>query len=563
MNNEIATMDIETVNWTEKFLCGGLYNGAEYYESWDENGYFEILLSHNGVIYAHNGGRFDFLWVVSQMISRGWTPNITMQGSRILKISYGKTTFLDSYPILLSSLQKAGEMVGSQKEELGIPFSEFGNLTEGQKKEVSKYLRQDCVLLYDVLDYIKNYCETHNIILKNTIASSSWGTVKEWLSLNRAQWRFHTYRKLREGYYGGRCEVYRTEFQEGERYDRNSSYPAALRNTPLPVGPVLATGQPNKHFDKGLEGIYWARVEVPKMFIPPLPVRVGSRLGFPIGIFDGVWTGLELRYAMSHGVKIHKLKRGLVFRKSEVVFRDAINKIWRLRQLAPTKALNKWLKLFANSLTGKFAQKPELESFYVGEPNTSHFRENPNAYKSVDKEGNYWTRGFSRIGDCAHVQFAAYLTSEARISLHKTLMQSENPIYCDTDSVYSKKFHGKSGDGLGEWKREGSLKHWESLAPKVYRFLDENKEWIVKAKGVPSANYEDFSLLSEGETVRKGDRPRLFKSSIKKGSIWGQGSLREIKKTHRPKEGWVGGRIQRGESPITEPPTLEELKERK
>jgi hypothetical protein len=555
-NNKIATFDIESIEWTTSFLCGGYYNGTDYYYSWDEKDFFRYLIAQeNTTIYAHNGGKFDFLWLLSVAISMGCRPNIVLQGTRILSIEIGNVEFLDSYALIPMSLEKAGGMVGQGKVDLPFDYSEFGSLTRSQKTILLEYLEQDCRLLYDVLEYLFTYAARHDIAIRKTVASTSWRTVKSWLNIPNCQWSPTTYARLREGYYGGRTEVYKTQTKSGHRYDRNSSYPAALHNTALPIPPAEYTLNPVSDFRDGKEGIYTAHVYVPEMNIPPLPIRTKTRLYFPVGDLFGTWTGLELRYAIQCGCQVLKITNGITFETSKVIFDKAIQKIWRLRKNADTKALNSWIKWLANSLTGKFAQRPEFEVITFGE------RPNDDA-RALDPYGDFFAHKVERIDGCCWVQWAAYLTSEARISLHDALKNARGPCYCDTDSVYCEHMtrHTNIGPGLGQWGYEGPMENWEAAAPKMYNYFDGKKN-VYRAKGIPQINEKVWGMLTSGQTYTKRQGARLFKTSVKEGVYWGPNAIKTLKKSLCPNEKWCGGRL-RAKTETTRPPTYNQAIER-
>ena len=55
-------------------------------------------------------------------------------------------------------------------------------------------------------------------------------------------------------------------------------------------------------------GVYKAIVEIPdNVKYPILPVRVNNQIIYPVGKFEGLWTNIELNYALELGYKINVL----------------------------------------------------------------------------------------------------------------------------------------------------------------------------------------------------------------------------------------------------------------
>jgi hypothetical protein len=90
----------------------------------------------------------------------------------------------------------------------------------------------------------------------------------------------------------------------------------------------------------------------------------------------------------------------------------------------------------------------------------------------LDPFFNLWERPIWFLPKNSYPHWAAYLTSEARIELHKKLtLAGSGGVYCDTDSVYStNKLTADLGPELGQWKKEGIFEDWRAIAPKLYRY---------------------------------------------------------------------------------------------
>jgi len=435
------------------------------------------------------------------------------------------------------------------------------------------------MVLWDVLHFLIEYAKENQIILKTTIGSTAYNTVSHELDVKPEQWNNFDWKFARAGYYGGRCEVYQTTCDAGYVVDRNSSYSAALVETPVPVGRrrMLTGKDAQRAYSAGYGGIYQASLAVPDLFYPPLPTRVGKRLAFPIGSIGGVWALPELQYAEDMGCRIDKITTALIWETTDNLLAPWCQRIWDLRKTA-NPGLNRWLKYVLNSLTGKLGEKMEKSvlreySTFKHDPKAcpgsagncsctdKHCTGGCNSWRPIDPDGKIWRKPVWRIPPNSRPHWAAYLTASARLSLLKRLRGTkENGVYCDTDSVYgSGEEHGEVGDELGQWKLEGEFVDWRCLAPKLYSFANPvTGDRTVKGKGFPGLDFNGFEKLDNGEKVDCGERPQSFLTGIKKGCVWTNRSI--IKMIH-PSEKWVGGRLRYGTRTL--PANVEEIAKRK
>jgi len=504
-----GVFDLETHHWTN-FVMGGTFDGVEYRHFDDEATMVQWLLTQEGVWFAHNGGFFDALWFIQRITELGIAYQVSLVGSRVHSLRIGKLVIRDSMSIIPFSLQKAGMIVNDSKDELTVPFSKFDDLTEDEHKEVSRYMRQDCILLYRVLERLSNFCIAHSIDLRQTIGATAIATAMGEVDYCPEKWARGNWLYARKGYYGGRTEVFQIQVNYGHRFDINSSYTNALVNTELPIGNsfLCNSKQADLMYLGGVEGVYECTVEVPEMLFGPLPHRGYGRIWFPTGTFTGHWTGLELREAELMGATIIDFKSALVWQETDAVLKPWCDRIFQLRiDFGVTnKGWNMWLKWLLNSLTGKLAQRDEMSTLRHstdGQPvpcnghKFPHEGECPsnkccphrcvgtcNQWESLNETGDLWKKTFHRIPPHAKPHWAAYLTASARIQLLRALVEAgENAIYCDTDSVYRVGMGNLDvGLNLGQWTYEGEAHKWECLAPKVDRFRANNGDETVKGR---------------------------------------------------------------------------------
>lgn len=562
-----GVFDIETHHWTN-FIMGGCYDGQEYIHFDDELLMVQYLISRNGIWYAHNGGHFDTLWLIQRITAMGLKHQISLVGSRVHSLTVAKLTVRDSMSLLPFSLAKAGKIVHDSKDNLSVPFEKFDNLTESERSEVAQYMKQDCVLLYRVLERLTDFCVAHQINLRTTIGATAVATAKTETEWHDRKWDRGEWMYSRSGYYGGRVEVYQTQVPLAYRYDINSSYTNALVNTSLPIGQPLSCSANRAEilFDGGIEGIFDVTVDVPYTQFGPLPYRQYGRIWFPWGTFQGRWTGLEIREALSMGAKIKQFHSALVWAESEPILAPWCKRIYQLRMDfgQENEGWKNWLKWLLNSLTGKLAQRDEmstLKRLSDGEPTPCDGASHPHTgpcptntccphrcigacgrWESLDEAGTLWRKTYRRIPSHAKPHWAAYLTSAARIQLLRQLVDAEeNAIYCDTDSIY-RIGRGRLdvGPELGQWTYEGEAREWTCLAPKIYRYRDEDGNETIKGKGVSGLTWEGFDTLANGDTFVTGDRPTTYRVGVKKGNVW---TNKSVHKQLHPVSGWIGARL--------------------
>lgn len=596
------TFDIETHDWT-RFLLGTTWGDNGNYLTRDEDRLVDHMLAEPGVCWwSHNGGKFDMLWLLGHLQARGIHPEIVCAGASVISVTVGRgagrIVWRDSMALVPYSLKKFAPFAGpeNQKSELptlrtdDLPSKE--ELTSSQWSELGHYCLKDSQVLHAALSSLRAYCCEHGIVQRSTIGSTSWATAKAHYELPDFSASPGLYSLARRGYYGGRCEVFQTESSgPGRRYDRNSSYPAALHNCDLLSPPLrsLASSVAGRAFRAGRAGVYGAIVHVPVMEHPPLPWRNNGRLFFPTGRLVGAWERRELEYAERKcGVRIERILWGLIGTGPDKMhLKDWAAWVWSLRgaELAKGKddlqgkARALWLKWLANSLTGKLAQRPDKEKVFIptdekppacnGKDHSGPCPENRccihrcvgtcGRWKSLDGgRGVWWSRPMWRLDPNAHCYWAASLTAEARVSQHERF--TSDSVYGDTDSNYRVgSDHGAHlGDDLGQWKDEGGWEQWRAVAPKVYQYRDGGR-LLKKAKGFPGWHDDpreiDEIITGEYRWKHAGTLKRALAST---GGPWAL--VRQHRQVHIDAY-WVGGRV-RDHGSRTRPPTIREAHKR-
>jgi hypothetical protein len=533
-------LDIEVQDW-DTFVVGAIDDiggSIKTYQWRQEDKFIDHILSLEGQIWTWNGGLFDTLWAVQHFRKRGLNVRCYRAGTKIIKAECENVSIRDGsaiYPTSLAKLAKAAGII--LVKDTGLPclmLPRCGkngcggycrirrNMKPSEMDKVIEYLHRDIDATRKGMETIIQEARRCEYILKGTVGSTSYATAKRICGLSDAEWEWPHYRFARRSYYGGRVAVFKPMAERGFAYDKNSAYPAALTTTDLPIGaPILCKGErAQKAYRREWPGIYMARVRVPRdMHVPPLPCRTpGGRIVFPVGDVRGVWTILELRAAEESGCAV-QVGRAMVWREAERVMLPFMRHAWACRQRAldeGNKELSGWHKWVPNSCTGKFAESPQKEKVVIN-PELSEIKRcecgsktkrqcRCKPWRPLDQDGEIWAAPFWRIPSNGHVHWAAYLTAATRISLRDQLVSDGcgglTALYCDTDSVYATtERYLDIGLELGQWKLENIISKWEALAPKVYRFMNSDGEWVVKGKGLPGLTSEQFDAFRAGEKV--------------------------------------------------------------
>jgi hypothetical protein len=602
-----GVFDIETEHW-DTFVVGGMYDfDSGYVEDWQEASFADRLFAASGDWYAHNGGKFDFLWLLQEAERRGVKSTPIVAGQRIVKLTIDSAesetplVFLDSAAVWPMSLER---FTGGKKKRTALPcvceeVSHCGgycSIARGMpgdlRARLSEYLRADVVELHAAITTFLGYASSKGLDIKTTIGASAWKFAARFAELPNAEWESIEYKFVRDAYYGGRTEVYKTRSDFGYAYDINSAYPAALTDLELPTGTRREVTGRNAaaEIDGPREGIARVRLQIPEMHSPPLPKKnKHGRVCYPIGLVAGTWTLSEIRHALSCGATVEHVDKAIVWESKERIVSAATSYLWALRDEASrmkppgeiTRFVNEhgieivgsppgkdplvdWLKLYANSLTGKFAQNPELEQFRICDESdlgTDAFcrdRRECFGYQNCARgkrskndrccrcrcsglcgrfapfgiaNHRFWLKRYYRIGQCAHIHWAAHLTAWTRIKLHKALQSAGlSAVYCDTDSIYREsRMRDDIGSKLGQWKEEcggAGYYYFTALSPKVYSYIDGSTgEVVAKCKGVPNAA-RNFDHLSSGVRINRG--VDSFRTAAKNSALFRRKDMTRI-----------------------------------
>jgi len=546
---DFSTFDIETTEWIHPY-CLGYYNpdktDVEYFIGIDcVKRYMEEMMTrkhHGEIIYAHNGGKFDFSFLLQELINKAYmkeySADITRTAGRIIELRINRLEwvedkktkkkhpiihnilkFRDSMALMPFSLAKLTKSYGVEHLKGEVDHSKITSENWREHlEEVLPYLRNDCIGLHEVLtkQQLYNYQKFH-IGLGNCITRAS---------LAMRIWRRNFQKKpiiqypgyedvIRLSYCGGRTEIFQhyLDTPGGFYYDVNSLYPAVMHDNPFPVGyPVKTYGfDIHKNF-----GICQATIDIPESLnIPPLPfkhiINRQMKLTFPVGRIKGWYTTPELQLAERVGCTV-KTDVGLDFDK-DYIFQEYVDTLYAIKEHPRDDVEKQEVKLNLNSLYGKYGQRREKEQFLFNPKDIVGLTP-----LTIDDSIPIYSK--KAVSNAHHIlpAIASFVTAYARIKLYE-LLDGSDPYYCDTDSVITRK-KVRVSTRLGDVKLEHHIKEGVFILPKMYAFRchedcpDKDHKTlgydIIKIKGFPKTFVKKemtFELLKE--CLMKGDFKKI------------------------------------------------------
>lgn len=517
----VGVIDTETdpfkIGRTPRPFCCEFYCDEQTAVFWGDDCMAQLAaflaeLPGDWLIYAHNGGKFDFHHMYD------WLDNpIKIINGRIVSAKIGKHTLRDSFsimPIPLSAYQK-------------MPLEDYGILERYRrgrnKTKILEYLHSDCVNLYSlVMQYIENFSVNLTVgatAMKQVIARHEFDRLTPKLD-----------RDFRDFYHGGRVQCFHAGIIKGDYrvYDVNSMYPKVMRDMRHP-----------------LNGSFEYVDTLPADFSRPyfleftganngaLPIKLsGEDLRFDIDYGRFHATSHEIEVALRYNlIRVDRIHRCAVAQHS-ISFVEFVDYMyaWKVRaKREGDKAGELFAKFMLNSAYGKFGQNPEnFEEWFLNREAGADATLSFNGYElySWNDKFELWKRP-AIILDSSYfdVTIAASITGGARAILLDGIMNATDLLYCDTDSLICRGLALPIDDyQLGAWKIEREATEVAIAGKKLYGLRDEKlmigdkKRDKVVTKG-GKLTYDQIARLCQGEEIRHdGEVPIYSASHIEGGT---------------------------------------------
>lgn len=337
-------------------------------------------LNHQVVIFTHNGNKFDFRFLISELMSRYY---VTTCGShnKITSFSVHNVVFMDFFlffPTSLNNLSKSW-LNGQCKDDFNHANIFYHNYIQ-YKESAIKYCYKDCDLLLNLVMKFFQIVFSCEFTCPNTGRTVNIGKSLDFYTAPQLAIKIYKncffscqlkgstgpmYFTEKASYFGGMCVVYQKySLNKLICYDINSCYPASmLREMPAvfeckvepPNGPfyILSANDVTDYWLYNIDYLF-----PDKTIIANLPSRIDDEIIYLGDAKDRLHWGNEIAAALKLGASI---RVNYYFKyKPKKLFEDYIQQIYSLRLKAKRDgnvALVDFYKLLMNSLYGKFGQR--------------------------------------------------------------------------------------------------------------------------------------------------------------------------------------------------------------
>lgn len=453
-------------------------------------------------IYAHNGGKFDFMFLVRRIRGR-----VSFKGRGIMAAKIGAHELRDSFHIIPEKL------ANYQKDSIDYTKMRKGKRNK-YRQEIIDYCLGDCRYL---LDIVKRFVRDYG--LKLSIGQAAMYELKQKYKVNNLTEGMDKY--LRQYFFGGRveCLAGKGKFDGHYKlYDVNSMYPYVMSNYQHPIGSEY-------QIRYGFPGPNTVFIQLECDNFGALVKRGENNetsANFERGeFFTTIW---EYETARKYGLISNIRIKYCVDCKERTDFREFVVPLYsnRLRTKDLLKSLQPgsyefneakkddiFTKLLLNNAYGKFAQNPRrFKESYITEPDENPPEDAGKGFGDLPayRCGEYaiWerpspNRRFNNVGT------AASITGAARAVLMEAIFNAVDPIYCDTDSLICKELnnHVLHPTELGAWDLEAEYSEVIITGKKQYACKDirQGKEIKIRSKGVSGLEWKDFEKMLEGEVI--------------------------------------------------------------
>jgi hypothetical protein len=473
------------------------------------------------VIYAHNGGKFDYMFLIHKL--RG---EVNFKGRGLMEARIGNHVIRDSFHLIPEKLANWHKDNFDYTKMLRSKRDHF-------RKEITSYMRNDCRYLFEILSY---FIYEHGF--KLTIGQAGIAKLRESYRVKRIT--EYCDEQLRPYYFGGRVECLQGKghfIGRYKLYDVNSMYPFVMARCYHPIG-----------------NNYTPRRGLPNSYTSFINLNCTNYGAFVSRGFDGGCASDQsdgnflvtiheydaaIRNGLIDNVDIHWCVDNDEFSTFEKFVEPQYDERQKIKQVLRTLDKNStaWfdlkkhdflLKYLLNSTYGKFAQNPRnFKESYITDFGVRPFERDWGDLPKFEN-GDYalWERAsfpwrFFNVGT------GASITGAARAVLLDAICKSTDPLYCDTDSLICKFLDCPTDPSkLGYWDIEAEFDEVIIAGKKTYAArLAGSEEIKVRSKGVQFEtetawrdmlrliNGDQFPIVSRGPTLtRRGTQNYLTRN---------------------------------------------------
>lgn len=514
---EIAVLDFETdpfdpLNNVSVYpFCYVLYLGADKSPITAWNNDYKLLvadlyrnietLSGRYIIYAHNGGNFDYRYLLHLL--RG---KISLKGRAIMSAHIGKHELRDSMHI----------MPGKLRDVAGKDDFDYRKMQrtkrEKYREQIFAYCLSDCKYLYDrLLGFHKHFGKPL------TIGQAAMKELKskyefECLSDNTDQF-------MRKWFQGGRVDCLRYGVVKGayNLLDVNSMYPAVMAKYSHPICRDFfidnKIGKRTRFITLSCtnDGAFTSRT---------------STGGLTTRQIEGVFHTTIWEYEIAR--KYNKIKNVEILhtinfdacsdfsRFVEPLYAERFDIKRKIAEETDPQTRGRleqqsyFTKLLLNNAYGKFAQNPRrFQDTIILDVNQTPKQGEGYEPKYTTDDYAIWGRPTNEYR-FYNVACAASITGAARAVLFDALCCARDPLYCDTDSIICRDVVGDipiDAYKLGSWKIEAPIDIYIGCGKKLYAYQRPDRtppnHQVIKSKGMAGVSWSDMLAISRGQKIEK------------------------------------------------------------
>lgn len=482
----------------------------EYFECETAKEFVEFFYDKDVVVYAHNGGKFDWHFILPFLEE---DEDVMIIAGRWAKFKIGRAEYRDSYNIFPFPL------AAYKKDEFDYRLLEK-KVRYKHMEKIRAYLRSDCVNLGELLS---QFFETYgrNLTIAGT-AMKQWSKISGLKSANTTS---AFYKDMSEYYYGGRVECFAKGIikKKTKAYDINSAYSRAMTED-HPYGENYKEGSTLPKSDAEIGRAF---ISISCRSVGAFPFREpDGGLSFPADHESRTFNISGWEYLAARDTKT--LDARAVIHKV-ITFRETINFTPYVKHFFKIKADAKargetgqelFAKYLLNGLYGKYAANPEEYSEYrTVAPNRVSFLEKNSGFKKVQFMHNVCLMRQPLEDEKRHyynVAVGASITGWVRAYLWRALCAVKAPLYCDTDCIFCVDPGNLDiGSELGQWKHEGDFKKAAIAGKKLYAFeyvkpiikKGEKTTHKIASKGVKLTAAQIEAIAGGAKIVYENDAP--------------------------------------------------------
>lgn len=389
------------------------------------------------------------------------------------RVKFGVKLY-DSLKILPMSVDAIAKSFGLPLSKLSIDYHlkrDIGYVLNEQEQE---YLKNDCKIVGMALKTLFEQNMTHMTTGSNALFDAKQRIGKKW-NIWFPSPAYEMDQDIRKSYKGG--YVYANpkyqgkDVSKGVVLDVNSLYPYVMYYCKLPFGQGLffkGKYKPDKLYDLYVQRLE-CQFELREGYLPTIQLK--KNLGFVPTEYirssngetvDLCLTSVDLKLFLEH-YEVNNLTyiNGWMFKSSDTMFRDYIDYWINVKNQATiegNKGMRTLAKLMLNSLYGKLALKPDVQS------------KHPYMVDDIVK----YALGEVEQRKPIYIPAGTFITAWARDKTIRAAQQCyDRFLYADTDSLHllgTEMPVGLEIDPvkLGAWKHEGSFTRGRYVRAKTY-----------------------------------------------------------------------------------------------